>query len=129
MRDSTPSANDVLVHVSPQLDGDEEELAEAVMMLREELLELDVRAAEPLLEENAPESSKGALAAVGGWLAVTLGAEALRLVVNRVVSWAARSNSTVEISLGGDVLKVTGLDRDQQNRLIDEWLARQAAST
>ena len=120
---------DLLVQVSSSPDGDAEELAEMVARLREDLLELDVRAAEPMLEARAPDSSKGALAAVGGWLVVTLGPEALRTVIHRVAAWATRTNSTVEISLGGDVLKVTGLDRDQQNLLINEWLNRQAAAT
>ena len=129
MSEGRNCAADLLVQVSSLPDGDAEELSEMVAQLREELLELSVDAAEPLREDAAPDSSKGALAAVGGWLVVTLGPEALRTVIHRVAAWATRTNSTVEISLGGDVLKVTGLDRDQQKLLIEEWLTRQGAAS
>jgi hypothetical protein len=114
----------LVVRVQPLPGGDDEEMAERTSGLRMDLLDLDVAQVEPVTEP-APESSKGGMAAVGGWLAVNLGSAALRAVIARVAAWAARTNSTVELSLGGDVLKVTGLDRDQQQRLIDEWLARQ----
>jgi hypothetical protein len=84
---------------------------------------------EPVSSNNAPPGSKGAVAAVGGWLAVNLGPAALRGVVGRLVAWATANGRTVEISVAGDVLKVTGINEDQQNRLIDEWLTRQAART
>ena len=121
-------STDVLVKVSLLPDGDAEELSDLVALLREDLLRLDVLAADPMLESEAPDASKGALAAIGGWLVVTLGPASLRSVVQRAVSWATQNNSSVEISLGGDVLKVTGIDQEQQKRLIDEWLARQSAS-
>jgi hypothetical protein len=81
-----------------------------------------VQAAEP------PAGSKGGLAAIGGWLAVNLGPAALRSVVHRIAGWATQNDKTVEIRLGEDVLKVTGVSQDQQDRLINEWLNRQAAS-
>jgi hypothetical protein len=32
----------------------------------------------------------------------------------------------VEVSIGGDVLKVTGVTTRQQEKVIDTWLARHA---
>ena len=119
------TANDpLLVHVLPRPDGDDEELAELTALLREEVAALDVAAVEPVTEEQPPESSKGIAAVIGGWLAVNLGREALRAVVARVTAWATQANLTVELSVGGDVLKVSGISREQQNRLIDDWIDR-----
>jgi hypothetical protein len=120
--------HEVLAHVIPEAGSDAGELADLVDLLRADLLELDVTTVEPLNEGEVPEDSKALLAAVGGWLAVNLGKEALRSVVERVAAWATRNGNSVELSLGGDVLKLTGVSRDQQERLIDEWLARKAAS-
>lgn len=116
----------LLVQVQPAPGVDDEALEDLAGLLREDLLlALDVNAVDPVTAAGAPEQSKGALAVVAGWLSVNLGREALRAVVSRIGAWAAQSHSTVEVSLGGDVLKLTGASRDQQNRVIDEWLRRQ----
>jgi hypothetical protein len=117
------------VQVQQVPDGDQEELAELTMRLREELLDLDVTAVDPLSEEDAPENAKG-LATVVGWLVVNLGtAEGLRAVVEALSGWARRTERSVEVSYGGDVLKVTGVTADQQEKIINAWLARHAAGT
>ena len=121
--------DDVLVKVSPS-GTDAEDLAELTRLLRDDLLDLDVLAVEPVPSgQDAPEDSKGVLELVAGWLAVNLGPEALRVVVSRVAGWAARNDRTVEVTMAGDVLKLTGVTSQQQDRLIDEWLARQAPGT
>ena len=88
--------DDVLVKVSPS-GTDAEDLAELTRLLRDDLLDLDVLAVEPVPSgQDAPEDSKGVLELVAGWLAVNLGPEALRVVVSRVAGWAARNDRTVE---------------------------------
>ena len=114
-------AGDLLVQVLPSADADDDELA---LLLRDDLLDLEVSAVEPVTEGPTPDGSKGVVAAVAGWLAVKLGPEALRVVIDRITSWASRSNTSVELSLGGDVLKVTGVSRAQQDRLIEDWISR-----
>ncbi len=121
--------HDLLVQVVALPDGDMEELADKVLLLREDLLELDVATVDTLGGEEAPESSKGGLAIVAGWLTVNLGPAALRSVIQRVAAWSSQNNRTVEISLGGDVLKLSGISPEQQSRLIDEWLTRHGALT
>ncbi|MFC5379361.1 hypothetical protein [Aquipuribacter nitratireducens] len=116
----------VLVHVEGPPDGDAEELAELVHLLRQDLLDLDVDAVDPVEADSAPEGAKGVTAAAG-WLAVQLGPTALKALVRRIAAWASPPGRSVEIVLGDDTLKVTGLDDTQQQRLIDEWLERQAA--
>ena len=53
--------------------------------------------------------------------------DGLRAVVAMVRGWARRTGRTVEVSIGGDVLKVTGVTSQQQGEIIDLWLARHAA--
>ena len=124
--------DDVLrVQVLPG-DADLDQLNELTSLLRQELLELDVAAVEPMAQEAAPEDAKGALAALGGWLAVHFGATGLKAglkaVVNVVASWAGRTGKTVELTIGGDTLKVTGASAEMQARIVEEFFARQSAA-
>jgi hypothetical protein len=41
-----------------------------------------------------------------------------------VCGFAARTGRTIEVSIGGDHLKVTGMTSQQQGEIIDAWLAR-----
>jgi hypothetical protein len=114
------------VRVRPAPDADAEELAELTRLLHAELLDLDVVSVDLPADEAAPGRAKG-LAALVGWLTVRFGtAEGLRAAVAAVRGWAARTNRTVEVSVGGDVLRLTGVSSEQQDRVIDGWLARHA---
>ena len=130
----------VKVRVSPVADGDDEELAELSIKLRAELMELDVltvtaRAPDGAPRDEAPaDTSKGigALGAAGHWLAVQLGAAGLRSVLAAVADWATRNNREVEVgvtvSTGTRTLKLSRATPDQQERIIDAWLASLPAS-
>ena len=41
-----------------------------------------------------------------------------------VRGWASRTGRTVEVSIGGDALKVAAVTSQQQGEIIDAWLAR-----
>jgi hypothetical protein len=119
----------LLVRVIRPADGDDAELAELAADLRGQLLGLDVDAVEPLAIDEVPEGSKGLGAAIG-WLTVQLGmVTKLSGLVHKVRSWTRRTGQAVEISIGGDVLKVTGPTAEQQERIIDAWLSRHAADS
>jgi hypothetical protein len=121
--------DELTLQVQPVPGGDPDELLEVTGRLREELLELDVAAVDPVSEATAPDHAKG-LATLAGWLAVQVGTvNGLRAVVGLVRGWAARTNREVEVSCGGEVLKVTGVTSAQQEKIIDAWLARHAAGT
>jgi hypothetical protein len=93
------------------------------------LLGVDVVAVAPLAAGAAPEGAKG-LGTLAGWLAVQFGTpDGLCAVVTAVRGWALRTGSSVEVSIGGDVLKVTGATARQQEKIIDAWLARHAPGT
>lgn len=124
--DGAPStAGDVVLKVQPASDGDNADLAELTQRLRTRLLDLDVDAVDPVADISPAEGAKG-LETLVGWLAVRLGKEALRQVIGEVVAWATRANHTVEVSYQGDSLKVSGVTSAQQERLINDFLARHA---
>jgi hypothetical protein len=118
----------LVVRVQPAADGDDEELAELTRRLRAQLLELDVDAVDPLAEDTDPDRAKG-LGAVIGWLTVHLGGAGLREALAAVAAWATRTGRTVEVSYGGDTLKVTGVTSAQQEQIINGFLDRHAPST
>jgi hypothetical protein len=122
------SSEVLILQVLPDPDEDAEQLDDLTDMLREELLELDVAAVAPVMQDQAPEDAKGVVAVLGGWLAIHFGPAGLRAVVNAVVAWAGRSGKTVEITLNGNTLKLTGTSADVQSRMIDEFFVRQSPS-
>lgn len=122
------SSEVLILQVLPDPDEDAEQLDDLTDILREELLELDVAAVAPVMQDQAPEDAKGVVAALGGWLAIHFGPAGLRAVVNAVVAWAGRSGKTVEITLNGNTLKLTGTSADVQSRMIDEFFVRQSPS-
>jgi hypothetical protein len=119
-------ADGLMVQVLPVADSDAEELADLAGGLRAELLGVDAASVAPLTAEAAPEGANG-LGTVAGWLLVQFGTlDGLRAVVAAVRGWTSRTGRTVEVSIGGDPIKVTGATSQQQQQLIDAWLARRA---
>jgi hypothetical protein len=121
-----PATLSVQVAVGP--DGDAEEVAQATVQLRRELLDLDVDAVGmPPAGEPPPESRAVDVAALGA-LAVNLAdSQLLAAVVSVVRSWLVGSpRRSIKLQLGGDSLELTGVSSKEQRRLTDEWLARHA---
>ena len=115
----------LIVQVLPVADSDAEELADLAGGLCAELLGVDAASVAPLTAEAVPEGAKG-LGTVAGWLVQFGTLDGLRDVVGAVRGWAARTGRTVEVSIGGDPIKVTSATSQQQQQLIDAWLARHA---
>ncbi len=119
-------AGGLILQVCPSPEDDAGELAELAGLLRSELLDLDVSAVDRLPDEVVPPGAKG-VAAIAGWLAVQLGPEALRAVLAKVADWVTRNDRVVEVNYGGDALKLRRATREQQEKIIDGWLARHPA--
>jgi hypothetical protein len=119
--------SDLLVRVTPLVDGDEEETAGLARRLRAELLDLDVDAVEPVSGGVVPEGAKG-LSSVVGVLVVRWGAAGLQAVLARIREWVFRNGCSVEVTIDGDTVKVTGASWEQQEKIINVWLARHATS-
>jgi len=113
----------IILSISEQ-DSDPERVDAYATALREDLLTLDVddvtRSA-----TVAPPGSKAVDGAVIGTLVLTLATspELLAGVAGVVSAWLRRNPAgrTAEVVIGGDTIKLTGLDAAQQNRLIDEF--------
>src|SRR4030095_3896160 len=99
------------VQVAVESDADAEEVAEATLQLRRELLDLDVEAVElPSAGEPPPGSRAVELAALGALL-VTMGkSQLLGSVVAAVRSWLAGSAQprSIKLELDGDTLELSG---------------------
>jgi hypothetical protein len=114
----------LILQVLPVADSDAEELADLAGRLRAEVLGVDAVSVVPLTAEVTPEGAKG-LGTPAGWLAVQFGSlDGLRAVVAAVRGWTSRTGRTVEVSIDGDALKLTGATSRQQEQIIDAWLAR-----
>ena len=119
-----PATLGIQVAVGP--DADAEEVAEATLQLRRELLDLDVEAVElPRAGEPPPGARAVELAALGALVVTVAQSPLLGPVVAAVRSWLAGSpQRSVKLELNGDALELTGLSSNEQRRLVDEWLRR-----
>jgi hypothetical protein len=112
--------------------SDEARLEELALMLRQELLALNVRSVEPYAEGEAPDGSRSALAAIAGVLTVSLqpGLAVVGAVVAVVRDWLRRSGSgrTVKIAIDGDVIELTGASDEVQQQLVDTWVKKHSGT-
>jgi hypothetical protein len=122
-----PATLDIQLGVGP--DSDAEEVAEATLQLRRELLELDVDAVEVPRAGEAPPGTRAVELAALGALAVTVAkSQLLGPVVAAIRAWLAASpQRSIKLELDGDTLELSGLSSKEQRRLTDEWLRRHAA--
>ena len=104
-------------------DEDRESLA---LALREELLSTDVGDVHPVPTGPAPEGSRGVDAAALGQLLVTVPASlaAVAELINAVRGWLSRASDgrTVELTLGGNSLRLDKASTQEQERLIEAFL-------
>lgn len=110
---------------------DDEELASLADRLRSELFSLDVYGVVSTPpEENIPQGAKGIeLAAIGSLVVKFVGPEVLKSVVSTVKTWFARQKlGSIEMTLDGDTLKLTGVSTENQERLIELWVSRHAGA-
>jgi hypothetical protein len=114
------------VQVAVEPGGDAEEVAQAALQLRRELLELDVDAVEvPQVGKPPPGSRAVDVAALGSLVVNLADSQLLAAVVAAVRSWLVGSpRRSIKLQLGGDALELTGVSSKEQRRLTDEWLAR-----
>lgn len=116
------------IEVGADPDSDAEELNEATLDLRRELLELDVGQVARPAGDSPPPGARAADAGVLGALLVTATPELVTAVVNTVASWIQRRLNrgvkSVKVEIDGDSIEVTGVSKEEQRRLIEAFLAR-----
>ena len=120
------TAFDIRVAAERGSDADPEEVAEATLQLRRELLELDVESVEiPRAGEPPPGTRAVDLAALGTLVVTVTQSQLLASVVAAVRSWLAGAQKrSIKLELGGDTLELSGVTSAEQRRLTDEWLRR-----
>jgi hypothetical protein len=114
------------IQVAVGREADSEEVAEAALQLRRELLDLDVDAVEVQAGGEPPPGTRAVELAALGALAVTISQSELLSSVMATVRWwlAGAPQRSIKLDLGGDTLELTGVSSKEQQRLTDEWLRR-----
>ena len=114
------------VQVGVGSDADDEEVAEATLQLRRELLDLEVDAVELASAGDAPPGTRGVeLAALGALLVTVSQSQLLGPVVAAIRSWLSGGpQRSIKLELDGDAIELTGVSSKEQRRLVDEWLRR-----
>lgn len=74
--------------------------------------------------DPAPERSKAVGGVIGALVAKVSDPTAFRRLVQVVRDWATRTDRTVEITLDGDVLKLTRASSEQQQLLVETFVGR-----
>lgn len=125
---ATNEALAVRVEVASSADFDAARLEEATAALRRELIDLDVESVERVEGDPAPAGAKvGDVLALGALVVkVARSAASVTAVVRALQDWAARGGRSVKLDVGGDTIELTGASREQQDRLIEAWIERQA---
>jgi uncharacterized protein YajQ (UPF0234 family) len=118
---------DVVVRVVTDQDHDRDEVTTLTKRLRSALLTLDVADVQPVSDDDAPEGAKSG-AGIASALGIRLAAAGLAAIVRKIRDWARQSRCSVEVTIDGDTVKITGASKDQQDALVNVWLARHARS-
>lgn len=113
------------LRVEPTADESDGEHEAWSALLHRELDEFD-DAQVTAARQAGPTGAKG----LGlGALAAKVPKDAVRKLLEVVRAFAVRTGRTVEASIDGDTIKITGADREQQDRVIEAWLARHPAGS
>ena len=108
-------------------NADAEELDQLTANLRRELLQLDVDDVSREREGAPPPGARAAELIALGSLIVAIGkaAGALSSVVRAVQGWVGRKpDRKVRLEIDGDAIELSAASPEQQQQLVDEWLAR-----
>jgi Effector Associated Constant Component 1 len=119
----------VVVRLEAEPDADDAEQAELALRLRAELDELDVASIELAPGGDTPAGAKSGGAVEWGTLLVSMvSTGALTALIRTINGWVGRQRrGTVRIKIGDDELELTGASSEDEQRVIDAWLARHAA--
>jgi hypothetical protein len=121
------SVSEVTIQVDAGPHADADELEELTLLLRRELLELDLESVDLARGGEAPPGARAVGVLSIGTLAVTLAhvPGLLAAVVELVQVWlSGHGGRSVKLAMDGDVLEVSGLSSRDQRALIASWVAR-----
>jgi hypothetical protein len=108
-------------------DTDDAELNQLTRQLRRRLLELDIESVETVRSTEVPPGAKPGEVIALGMLAVHLAPHVLPSVVSFLTGWSKnRPGRQVELTIGGDTLKLTGATHQDQERALELFLLKHA---
>lgn len=113
----------------PDLELDSEDLEKSTQRLRREILSLNVEAVDLLKIVDKPSKSKVGDPISWGTIIVTLLATrgVITTLINAIASWLTQyERRIITLEIGGDKLQITGISSEEQKRLIDAWIERNA---
>lgn len=119
----------LVVRMLPTTDSDAEEMADLTDTLKAELLNLDSGSVAPFTEDAAPEGAKGLAGMAGSLLAWFDTPEGLRAVLAVIRGFTSRTGRAVEVNIDGNVLKLSAATAQQQEKIIDAWLAQNVSGS
>ena len=115
------------VDIGIESDADAAELDEATVQLRQNLLQLEVEDVERPPGEPPPPGARAVDAAVLGTLIVSAGPAVIGTVVQTLAGWLSRRPSrSLKLEIGGDSIELTDVSAEDQQRLIEAFVARHA---
>ena len=118
---------EVVVEVDGGPDADDATVAELASRLREDLRDAaDVESVRLAPGGEAPEGAKSGDPVMWGTLVVSVvSSGALTALINLANGWLGRQRGgTIRVKIGDDELELTGVSDEEQQHLVDAWLAR-----
>lgn len=116
------------IAIEPESGIDGEELDQQLRWLREELLELEVEAVDRVSGDTAPDGAKAPAADLASTLVIAFSNSAVLVALVGVLrTWLSRgSGRKVKLQIGADSIEIEGLSTADQDKLIEQWIARNA---
>jgi hypothetical protein len=110
---------------------DAERVEQLAASLRRELLDLGVDGVDRATDGAAPEGARAVEVLAVGALLVKIARSAgdAAKVVAFLRRWSGRSGRSIKLTVDGDTIEVTAASSEQQERLIDAWIERQARAS
>lgn len=119
----------IRLDLDPEVAVDASERGRMTQQLRRQLLALDVERVELVRTDAAPAGSKSAEAITVGALMITLAPTALAGAFNLLQDWLNRhAASSIQVSLPGKSITLTGGRPADTQRLIDAFLSSPAGN-
>jgi Effector Associated Constant Component 1 len=122
------SVSTMYIAIETETDAGAEELEQQLRWLREELLELDVESVDRVSGGTAPDGAKAPAADLVATLVIAFSNSAvLAALVGVVRTWLSRgSGRKVKLQIGADSIEIEGLSAADQDKLIEQWITRNA---
>ena len=123
----TETLKQVTINVGVGPDADRQDLDRLTRLLKKEIEDgvIGVQRVEFKKEDDVARGAKPAMAVVLGSLVADVLPAALEKMVDLLKWWSGRNGGcTVVLKYGKDELRLTGVTKDQEDRLIQEWVAR-----